>query len=187
MIKNNALIFILTIILMVACGNPGMPKPFGFYRVDLPVNEYQLADTTLPFRFEISTLAELHLNPEGKFWMDIIYPSLNATIHCSYKRIENNLYSLSEDAHRLVYKHIVRADDISERFFSNPDNRVYGIFYNLLGNSASNAQFVLTDSVNHFIWGAVYFNHVPNKDSIAPMADFIRRDVVRLMESFEWK
>ena len=184
---NKVLFFICITLIMAACGKPGMPKPYGYFRVDLPENEYLLLDGNLPFRFEISTMARLEMNPEGKYWMDIIYPDLNAAIHCSYKRVDGNIYELSEDAHRFVYKHIVRADDISEQFFSNPGQRVYGVFYNLMGNAASNAQFVLTDSVNHFIRGAVYFNHVPNKDSIAPMADFIKRDVIRLMESFEWK
>jgi len=71
--------------------------------------------------------------------------------------------------------------------FENPEKKVYGILYDLTGNTASSVQFVLTDSTKHFFRGALYFENVPNKDSIAPMSAYIREDVIRLMESFEWK
>ena len=64
---------------------------------------------------------------------------------------------------------------------------MHGILYDLKGNTASNVQFVLTDSTKHFFRGALYFNNVPNKDSIAPMSDYIREDIIHIMESFEWK
>jgi gliding motility-associated lipoprotein GldD len=97
------------------------------------------------------------------------------------------LYELSEDARKYVYKHSVKADGISERVFEHPEKKVYGVFYDITGNAASSVQFTLTDSTQHFVRGALYFNNVPNKDSIAPMVDYIREDMVRLMESFEWK
>lgn len=181
------LFYVIFAVYLTSCGQNHTPKPYGFYRVDLPPNRYVIADTVLPFRFHISEMAELQLDSNNQFWMNIVYPTLNAIIHSSYKPVTNNIYYLTEDAHRLVYKHAVRADDITEQFFSNPSREVYGVFYTLKGNAASNAQFVLTDSVNHFVRGALYFNHAPNKDSIAPMAEFIKRDIKMLMESFEWK
>jgi gliding motility-associated lipoprotein GldD len=177
------------VLVFAACAENNVPKPYGYFRVDLPDASYQLCDTTLPYTFAYASTARVILKNEKheQYWFDIEYPELNAAIHCSYKPISGNLYQLSEDAHRLVYKHLIKADDISEEFFANPSKHVYGIFYNLQGNTASVAQFVLTDSTRHFVRGAVYFNHVPNKDSIAPMADFIRKDVMHLMESFTWK
>lgn len=174
---------------VVSCRKTGYPKPYGYFRVDLPKNTYVRIDTLLPYSFDISSHAQITFKnePQEKYWIDIVYPGLNAAIHCSYKEVKDKLYDLSEDAHRSVYKHLVRADDIQERFFSNPEQDVYGIYYDLQGDVASVAQFTLTDSTRHFFRGAVYFNHVPNKDSIAPMADFIKKDVIRLMESFSWK
>lgn len=179
----------LQTVIFTGCKKNYYPKPYGYFRVALPEQEYNKLDTLLPFCFELPTSAEVRIKqkPAEKNWIDIVYPTLNASIHCSYKEINNNINELSEDAHRSVYKHLIRADDITEQVFSNPEKNVYGILYNLKGNAASVAQFVLTDSTSHFIRGAVYFNHVPNKDSIAPMANFIRRDVIRIMESFRWK
>ena len=63
---------------------------------------------------------------------------------------------------------------------------MYGILYQIKGNAASQVQFLLTDSVKHFLRGALYFNNRPNKDSIAPVANYITEDIVRLMETAEW-
>jgi gliding motility-associated lipoprotein GldD len=79
------------------------------------------------------------------------------------------------------------ADGIGEKVFENKDKDVYGILYDIKGNTASSIQFVLTDSVKNFFRGALYFDNVPNKDSIAPVVSYLREDIVRLMESFEWK
>jgi gliding motility-associated lipoprotein GldD len=105
----------------------------------------------------------------------------------SYKPIAGNLRELSEETRGLVYKHSIKADNIIETAFQNNERRVYGILYDLKGNTASNLQFVITDSNRHFIRGALYFDNVPNKDSIAPVAEYIRRDMIRFMESFSWK
>lgn len=184
-----AILFCLFTFTLSGCKKNYYPKPYGYFRVDLPEHGYMKIDSILPFQFEMSNIADIHIKKgkHEKNWIDIVYPKLNATIHCSYIVVKNDINELSEDAHRSVYKHLVRADDITEQFFNNPDKKVYGIYYDLKGNMASVAQFVLTDSVNHFFRGAVYFNHVPNKDSIAPMSDYIKQDVIRLMESFSWK
>jgi len=173
-----------------ACGKSYTPKPYGYFRVDLPENSYHNFNSALtPYSFDISNLAKvtIHNDAEKKFWIDIVYPGLNATIYCSYFIINHNLQQLSENSRKFVYDHSIKADGISERVYSNTEEKVYGILYELKGNTASTAQFVLTDSVKHFLRGALYFENVPNKDSIAPMADFVKKDIERLMESFRWK
>jgi gliding motility-associated lipoprotein GldD len=183
-------IIIVVAVLLGSCNDGTIPRPYGYFRVDLPKPEYRTLDTlNLPYQFEISKYATMiSRNVSGeKFWIDLDYPKLNASVYCSYKPVKNNLLGLLEDSRKIVYKHSVKADGISEKFFENKEKKVYGIFYDLKGNTASSVQFVLTDSVHHFFRGSLYFNNVPNKDSIAPMSDFIRADLVRLMESFEWK
>lgn len=139
--------------------------------------------------FDCSEYAQVipRVAPHEKYWFDLLYPQYNAAIHVSYKSIQGNFRELTEDARRFVYKHSVKADNISEKAFANPEKRVFGVLYDLQGNTASNLQFVITDSTRHFIRGALYFDNVPNKDSIAPVEQYIRQDVIRLMESFNWK
>jgi gliding motility-associated lipoprotein GldD len=86
-----------------------------------------------------------------------------------------------------LYKHSVKADGIGETVFENTEKKIYGILYDLKGNTASSLQFVLTDSTKHFFRAALYIDNVPNKDSIAPVIEYLRKDVVQIMETFEWK
>jgi gliding motility-associated lipoprotein GldD len=143
----------------------------------------------LPYKFDLPKNAKVvSRKVQGdNFWIDINYPGLNACIYCSYKPVNKNLIDLLEDTRKIVYKHSVKADGIGEKVFDHPEKNVHGILYDLQGNTASSVQFILTDSTRHFFRGALYFNNVPNKDSIAPMTKYIREDVVRIMESFEWK
>jgi gliding motility-associated lipoprotein GldD len=180
----------LIIVLLFACDNNFTPKPYAYFRVDLPEHSYRQFDTLdLPYRFEVSNLATVvvHNEPDKENWIDINYRILNASIFCSYMPIENNLWELSEDARRYVYKHTSKAENIIERPYENPDTKIYGILYELKGNTASSIQFALTDSTRNFFRASLYFDSRPNKDSIAPMNDYVRQEIIHLIETFEWK
>jgi len=186
----NTVLIICICCFLNSCGKTSIPRPYGYFRVDLPLHSYRMIDTlNLPYRFELPKNARLinRITAGESYWIDLYYPKLNASIYCSYKPVQGNLINLLEDTRKIVYKHSVRADGISERVFDNTDKNVHGILYDLKGNTASSIQFVLTDSTHNFFRGALYFNNVPNKDSIAPMAKYIREDVIHIMESFEWK
>lgn len=188
--KLNIIAFLISSIFFYSCGKASTPRPYGYFRVDIPSHQYVRFDSAaLPYTFEKSTLAAVKpVTRKGEnYWIDITYSHLKANIYCSYKPVKSNLFQLLKETHSIVYKHSIRADAITEKAFENPEKRVFGILYELTGNTASTAQFVLTDSLNHFFRGALYFDQIPNKDSIAPMAEYISRDIVRLMESFEWK
>lgn len=175
---------------LMSCGKTTIPRPYGYFRVDLPLHVYKKFDSvSLPYSFEKSVIAQVkpRIEKGSDYWIDIIYPSLNASVYCSYKPVHNDLINLLEDTRKIVYKHTVRADAIDEKVFENREKHVYGIFYDLTGNTASQVQFILTDSVKHFFRAALYFENVPNKDSIAPMAEYVKQDMIRMMESFEWK
>ena len=181
---------VCSLCLFWACGDVAVPKPYGYFRIDLPQHTYRTIDTlNLPYRFDLpkNVLLIDRKDEGGSFWIDLYYPQLNASIYCSYLRVDNNFMDMLEDSRKIVYKHSVKADGIGEQVFENKQNNVHGILYDLKGNTASTIQFFLTDSTKHFFRGALYFNNVPNKDSIAPMAEYIREDVMRIMESFEWK
>ncbi len=179
---------------MLSCTHQGMPKPYGYYRIATPDTAYiwfsESPDTHIryPYQFALSRNAEVreHARPGDKYWIDIHYPTMNMDIHCSYKPVSGNLRELSDDAIEFVYKHASHASAIPERDFSNPDAHVYGVLFTLEGNTASPYQFVLTDSVRHFFRGSVYCNCRPNADSLAPVHDYIEKDVIRLVETFTW-
>jgi gliding motility-associated lipoprotein GldD len=98
-----------------------------------------------------------------------------------------SLASYSEDIRTIAYKHIVKADDIIETPVMIPEKKVYGMIYEIKGNTASSLNFYLTDSVDNFLSGALYFNTIPNKDSLAPVISFFKNDIEHLIETVEWK
>jgi gliding motility-associated lipoprotein GldD len=188
-IKFPYIIFILSLILF-ACSQNYTPKPPGYMRIDFPEKDYVSYDTNCPYTFDIPVYAKpvYDLNYKSEpCWVNLSFPQFNSQIHLSYKSVNNNLAVYTEDSRTFVYKHAVKADAIEEQVYENPEKNVYGILYDIKGNAASSLQFILTDSTNHFLRGALYFNSRPNKDSLAPVVHFIRQDIVRIMESLEWK
>jgi len=186
---NKVFFISIILILATACGKSYTPKPYGYFRIYTPPHDYNSLQEAMPFKFDYSKSATINLREQAHetYWFDLKYPQFNAAVHVSYKAINGNFRSLTEDARRFVYKHSVKADNISESAFSNDSKKVYGLLYDLKGNTASNLQFVITDSTRHFIRGALYFDNVPNKDSIAPVTAYIRQDIIQLIESFDWK
>ncbi|MEQ9063965.1 MAG: gliding motility lipoprotein GldD [Vicingaceae bacterium] len=173
---------------LLSCGSDAYnPKPKGYPRIDFPKKEYRLFKGNCPFVFEIPYYAAVGPDESGEYcWFNIDVPFLKSRIHFSYKVIDGNLNKYLEDARTLVYKHTIRASAINEREFINKEARVYARIYELEGNAASSVQFYATDSTRHFIRGALYFNAQTNVDSLRPAIEFIRQDVVRMVESLKW-
>lgn len=173
-----------------SCKQNNIPKPTGYMRIDFPDKKYQKFDTTFPYCFDYAKYAIIKtdndLNTEP-YWINIDYPQFKGRIHITYKPLQNNVFKYIEDAHTFVYKHTIKADAIEEHYYKNDSTNVYGTLYDIKGNAASSIQFFLTDSTEHFLRGALYFYTKPNKDSLAPVIKFVRQDIVRIIESFEWK
>jgi gliding motility-associated lipoprotein GldD len=175
---------------LFSCINDPLPKPTGYYRIDLPEKDYQTIDSIpFPFRFELPKYATVNLEriEENENFLNIDFNRFGARIHLSYITVDGNLPKLLEDSRTLVYKHTVKAQDIGENLVINKAARVFGTYYQIEGNSASGSQFYLTDSNDHFLRGALYFNVSPNYDSIAPVQEFIKQDIEQMIESFSWK
>jgi gliding motility-associated lipoprotein GldD len=193
---QKALLFLFVISILAACGPANdddnyTPKPQGYYKIELPKKEYQKYSAACPFTFEYSTSALISIDSAYKAepcWINVDYPTLRARIYLSYKPVNtNNLNALLEDTRSMVYKHTVKADDIKERFYGNPDKKVFGNMYEIGGNAASSVQFYVTDSTQHFLRGALYFYAPPNADSLAPVISYVKQDIAHLMETVEWR
>ncbi len=194
MLKQIKYIFFSFALLMIffSCGGDYVPKPRGYMRTTLPEKSFQRFDSsTYPYAFEYPSYAKIDYNipnSEGSYWLNIFYPSLNATIYLSYKPVNNDLSVFTEDTRTFVIKHIPKATGIDENAINDTENQVYGMSYDISGkDAASPYQFYLTDSVKHFVRGALYFKNVPNNDSLAPVIDFIKDDISHLFETFEWQ
>lgn len=180
-----SIIIILLALTFTSCKDEVLPKPAGFLRLDYPEAKYLNFENTCPFSFEMNETAVIKGAKECGF--TITYPKMKATIYLTYKPVNNNIEKLLRDAQKLTYEHVIKADDILEQPYLNPQKKVYGMFYQVNGNAATNSQFYVTDSTKHFITGSVYFYAKPNFDSIMPAASYIKNDMQRLMETLKWK
>lgn len=179
------ILFFILCFATTSCKNDVLPKPSSQLRLDYPEAEYAHFENNCPFTFDMNAQAIIKGKPDCNFTID--YPKMKATIYLSYKPVNNNINVLLRDAQKLTYEHVIKADDISEQPFINSQNKVYGMFYRVNGNAATNAQFYVTDSVKHFLDCSVYFYAKPNFDSVMPAASYVKNDMQRLMESLRWK
>ena len=187
------------IILLVGCGNDFVPRPNGFFRIDLPEKKFREYHSVCPFTFEYPEYSLVIKHQSGNSmpcWLNVEFPKFKGTLHLSYFDMSeknghvkkgNILKKYLEDSRSLAYKHTIKAHSINEEKVERKKDHVHGIIYQIDGlNTASSIQFFLTDSIKHFIRGALYFNVVPRNDSLAPVISFVKTDIYHLIETFEW-
>jgi gliding motility-associated lipoprotein GldD len=172
-------------LLFISCDDAVLPKPKAYLSLEYPTKEYKKLEILRPYSFDI--LNSTTVIDEKNNWLKITYPNLKASIDITYRPVENNLKELLTEAEKLVFKHAVKADQIVPKDFINPKKRVFGTLYQITGNAASHLQFHVTDSTNNFIKGSLYFYAKPNYDSILPAVAYIKKDVLKLVETLEWK
>lgn len=185
MIQNILKLSCLALFLgVISCGDETIPKPKGHLSLEYPKAKYSKLNSDCNFTFEKNDLANIK---DKSCAFEINYPKMKATIYLTHKSVNNNIDKLLRDAQTLTYNHVVKADDIIEQPFINEKTKVYGMFYEVGGNAATNAQFYATDSTKNFIVGSVYFYAKPNFDSILPAAQYLKADMRRIMETLKWK
>jgi len=192
--KVSTILFLLllvsTTVYFSSCNENYTPKPKGYFRIDLPEKEYKLYDPLVcPFSFEIPVYSRIEPYRDSTAqpcWKYLLFDRFNGQLFLSYVNAEGKLNDYLEESRKLVYKHTVKADAINETFIETPHN-AYGIIYDIGGNAASSVQFFVTDSTRHFLRGALYFNTSPQPDSLAPVIDFLRKDIVKMIHTLQWK
>jgi len=192
-------IFWVVLLLAAACRPPVFtPKPAGYYRVDTPAaHTYRVFDRPgFPYTFEYPAYAEvtddtISQNTRGstRYWVNISFGSLGGVINLTYKAIskEEPYMKLVAESDFLSFSHHEKADYIDQLVFRFPGNGVSGILYTVGGNAATRYQFTATDSVRHFMRGALYFNVTPNADSLKPATDFLYPDIGHLLQTLHWR
>jgi gliding motility-associated lipoprotein GldD len=189
-------IFLLILVsFLVSCGNDQqnyVPRPKGFNRIDLPQQAYQQLTENHPYTFEYSKSAKIlpdTFSTSGKDWIFIHYPRFQANIQLTYKDINNDPKRLQDyinDSFKLTGKHQVRASSIQSQKLLTA-NHMTAMLFKIEGDVPSPYQFYTTDSTKHFLRGAIYFSTATKNDSLAPVVDFIRKDMVHLLNTLRWR
>ncbi len=191
--KINIIAVVIIGILLASCGEEQrpLPKPKGYFRIDLPEKDYVKVDTLQRYAFDVPSYAQLTHDPfapEEKNWVNVEMPLFKASIHLTHKDVKGNLGEYLEDIHTMLTKHLQKANGMNDSLIVNPEREVYGRLIEMDGKGvATPLQFYLTDSTDHFLRGALYFNFVPNNDSMQPVIEYLRQDIDRMINTFEWK
>ena len=198
MIWNRIYPLLLLVLFISACEETvTAPKPRAYPRVIYPEKTYKTFDQGYcDFTFEQPTYAVVERDttffdekPANDCWFNLLVPQLNAKIYCSYYPIgsRKELDKLVADAFEMTNKHNIKASYIEEIPVYRPAEKVYGIVFHVEGAAASTYQFFLTDSTSNFFRGSLYFNTQARPDSLAPVVDFMKKDLDRMVNTFKWQ
>jgi gliding motility-associated lipoprotein GldD len=177
--------------LALSCKRDYVPKPIGYNRLDLPEPAYRAMPDTLPYWFEYSRHARILKDTSfisERDWIEVYYPLMKATVHITYKPVNNNLQLLKEyvdDSYRLTAKHQIKAYSIDEVLVSTPSGKT-AVIEEIEGEVPSQFQFTVTDSTRNFLRGALYFNTKVQNDSLAPAIEYVKKDIMHMINTLEW-
>lgn len=216
-VNNILICFALAALLFAACGGGDYtPKPQAYLRIDMPEHSYWLVDSlcthagdtlvygtdtmvtitgsckTFPFIFEANQCVEIKEKsaPKGEEWLDLVYPQWQGVVFLTYKRLNgpDDLRGQIDTSSRLVEKHYKFSSGVDEQSFDSDDGTVHAVTWHLKGSKvASTFQFYATDSVRHFLRGALYVDRTPNNDSLAPVLEYMQEDIEHLVETLRWR
>jgi gliding motility-associated lipoprotein GldD len=190
--KWNVIFICIGFLTFAACKTDFMPKPKGYNRIELPKNTFRVLPDSFPYQFEYSSHAKILKDSSWiaePYWIDIYYPEFEASIQVSYKPVKNSEQLLKEyfaTAYKLTSKHQVKAYGIEEIVTETRTGKT-AVIMELTGEVPSQYQFFSTDSINHFLRGALYFNTATQNDSLAPVIEFIRDDILHLLNTLYWQ
>lgn len=186
-------IFVAILFALAGCGsNDFMPKPKGFNRIELPEHEYQVLADSFPYQFEYSKYAKILKDSSWiaeRYWIDVYYPTMDATLQLTYKPINNKEQLMQEyysDSYKLTSQHNVKAYAIEEKVLQLP-NGDYASFTELEGEVPTQLQFHVSDSSMHFLRGALYFKTATQNDSLAPVIRYVKEDALHMLETLKWQ
>lgn len=216
-VNNILICFALAALLFAACGGGDYtPKPQAYLRIDMPEHSYWLVDSlcthagdtlvygpdtmvtitgsckTFPFIFEANQCVEIKEKsaPKGEEWLDLVYPQWAGVVFLTYKCLNgpDDLRGQIDTSSRLVEKHYKFSSGVDEQSFDSDDGTVHAVTWHLKGSKvASTFQFYATDSVRHFLRGALYVDRTPNNDSLAPVLEYMQEDIEHLVETLRWR
>jgi gliding motility-associated lipoprotein GldD len=191
--KSSVILFIsLFSLVLSACNESYVPRPKGYNRIDLPTHTYVALQEDHPYFFEHSAHARILKDTFAlaePHWIYVYYPSLGANVQITYKQVNKDPKRFQEyvnDAYKLAAKHQVKASGMEETVIRTPTGKTASLF-EIEGDVPSQFQFYMSDTANHFFRGALYFRTATKNDSLAPVIEYVKEDMLHMINTMEWK
>ncbi len=183
---------IILLFVLFSCGeDTPVPKPPTYLRLDLPEHSYRKAESC-QFTYQLAREYRNEQEQRGQqgdcsFELDL--GRLNGKLYVFYYPIKtgDTLSKFINFANDKVDDHKLKATAINDEKILRPKDRVFGTFFELQGEVATNFQFYLTDSVSHFVRAELLLNARPNYDSLRPSLDYLKKDLLKIVNTLEWK
>lgn len=189
---NRILCTLVSICFLFSCGQDYLPKPNGYNRIDLPERAFDVLSMPQPYIFQHSAHAQVEpdsFNLAEKTWINLNYQDLGAKVHLTYLPLESkgkDIKMVLNDAINLTAKHQIKAYGIEESILLTPRGYT-GVVAELTGEVPTQFQFFVTDSTQNFLRGALYFNTAMKNDSLSPVIEYIKVDLIHLINTLEFK
>jgi gliding motility-associated lipoprotein GldD len=191
--RNCYFILAVSAFLWLSCKESSyVPKPKGYNRIELPDHSYQPIEDSYPYQFEYSKHASIKPDTSWMsepYWIHLVYQEMGADVQLTYKSLDQDQQKLREllnDTYKLTGKHQIKASAIDESILKTPNGRT-AVVTELSGEVPSQFQFFSTDSTSHFLRGALYFPTATKNDSLRPIIDFIKVDIIHMLNTLQWK
>ena len=212
--QMHRLFLFFFVLLIISCNSNYTSKKEGYFKIDFPKKKYTtFNEPGYPYTFEYPVYAKIAKDSsyfkeggQNPYWINIVFPSFNGTIFISYKKIGgtsvykiknpngtyrdsvgvNDFHKMVNDSYNLTYKNDVKAYSIEDSLM-HTSNNITGVFFKVSGNVATAKQFFLSDTLHHFLRGALYFDATPNEDSLRPVNAFLQQDMKHLINTLKWK
>ena len=185
-IRINVCFCLLVCLSLLACNKNYKPKPKGYNYINFPERSYASITIKNKYSFEKNTQTSVEQN-DSYGWLNLLYKNYDAKILITHKYIEkeNDLTSFINESYKLTNKHNKKASSIKETHIKTK-NGLNAIIIDLKGEVPTQFQFITTDSVNHFLRGVLYFQVATKNDSLAPIIEYIKKDMIHILNTLEW-
>ncbi len=169
---------------LVSCDSPIIPKQSAFFAPEFRASSHNTFTTKCNSSISKNKIARIEYLDNCNF--NIVYDNLNAKIFFSYININNNFPDIIKVFDERIIENSANVTEFKISEYSDDQMLVYSRMFNYVGNAPSNVQFYLTDSTSNFLAGSLFFNTEPNYDSLLPYINYIKADVRKLIQNFNW-
>ena len=177
-------VFVLLIFVLSCDKIADLPKQKSFFAPDFKMTHYVESNIGCKYNFLINSKALISNLKNCNY--NIEYKNLNSKIYINQISYFENIEVLLDAFDQKIIENSKFSDQIIESEYIDFERKIYSKLFSFVGDSPSNIQFYVTDMSDKFINGSLFFNTKTNYDSLFPYIDYVRNDIKKMVDSFNW-